>query len=218
MSWRTSRFRILLVSLVGLLVVYPYAERTPLGAAALTAVASLVLIAALVAIADRRGPLAWGLALGLPALACDWLTLFGAGALVTAAAYLLEAAFYGYVALLAFLEVFARGNAVTSDSLAGAVCVYLLIGVAWAASFTLLETLSPGSFHLPNASPQAVWDSFLFFSFTTLTTLGYGDITPISDAARSLANLEATTGVLYVAIMVARLVAMYEAPPAASRS
>ncbi len=100
---------------------------------------------------------------------------------------------------------------VTADTLFGAVSIYLLMGITWAVTFRFLEFLEPNSFQGLVDAEGARWSQFLYLSLTTLTTLGYGDITPLSDPARVWANLEAITGVLYVAILVARLVSIYKA-------
>ena len=89
----------------------------------------------------------------------------------------------------------------------GAICVYFLIGLIWADVFFILETLQPGSFQIP---PEQVGQATLdYFSYVTLTTLGYGDITPISAPARSLSLLEAMMGQLYLAVLIARLVGIH---------
>jgi hypothetical protein len=87
----------------------------------------------------------------------------------------------------------------------GGIAAYPLLGVAWAEAFALLEALRPGSFSgaVGLAEGGRGW---FYFSFVTLTTVGYGDILPVHPAARSLAMLEAVTGPLYNAILLARLV------------
>jgi hypothetical protein len=85
--------------------------------------------------------------------------------------------------------------------------VYLLLGVIWAVAYTMLEMISPGSFGGFTPLEGRGWDSeWLYFSFVTMTTLGYGDILPISATARALAYMQAIFGQLYVAILVAGLV------------
>lgn len=91
------------------------------------------------------------------------------------------------------------------DSLCAAIGAYLLIGIAWALSYVVVERLAPGSFGLETEFP---WSDALYFSLTTLTTLGYGDITPASPVAGVWATLEAVFGQLYIAVLVARLVAL----------
>jgi Ion channel len=112
------------------------------------------------------------------------------------------------LAVMVLLQVFKAGP-VTSHRIQGAIVVYLLIGLAWAAAFELVHHVSPGAFHLPSGtSAPRPTHGFLYFSFVTLTTLGYGDITPLHPVARSLAMVEAVTGQLYLTILIARLVSM----------
>jgi len=97
---------------------------------------------------------------------------------------------------------------VTAQRVQGAVAAYLLLGLAWAAAYAFVAALAPGAF--ATARPESTHSrSYLYFSFVTLTTLGYGDITPVHHAARSLAMLEALTGQLYPAILIARLVTLH---------
>lgn len=93
-----------------------------------------------------------------------------------------------------------------ADLIATAIANYLLLALLWAVSYRLSEYLVPGS--VGAATDQASLNYFLYFSLTTITTLGYGDITPVSDFARTWATLEAVTGQVYVAVLVARLVTL----------
>ncbi len=102
-----------------------------------------------------------------------------------------------------------KAKDVDFDILCGAISVYLLLGVTWAICFRVIEMLSPGSFALIDPDNAADWSQLLYFSLTSLTTLGYGDITPLSPVARVWSTLEAVTGVLYIAILVARLVSLF---------
>jgi hypothetical protein len=100
-----------------------------------------------------------------------------------------------------------RAGPITARRLHGAVAAYLLLGLIWAYGYGLLELLRPGAFSgaiVPGDGPRA----FLYFSFVTLATVGYGDILPVHPAARSLATLEAVTGSLYLAILISRLVSL----------
>jgi len=102
------------------------------------------------------------------------------------------------------------GTEINANRLVGAICVYLMLGVIWALAYSLVELAAPGSFGGVAAGQDAGWDSeWLYFSFVTLTTLGYGDILPLSALARALAYMEAVTGQFYVAILVAGLVSAY---------
>jgi hypothetical protein len=111
------------------------------------------------------------------------------------------------VAIYFTLKQVAMETDISPNRLVGAVCVYLMLGVIWAVAYTMLEMISPGSFGGLTPLQGRGWDSeWLYFSFVTMTTLGYGDILPLSATARALAYMQAVFGQLYVAILVAGLV------------
>jgi hypothetical protein len=106
-----------------------------------------------------------------------------------------------------------RSGPITFHRIQGAVAAYLLLGVIWAVAYSLVDFLRPGSFSgLASAADGS--RSWLYFSFVTLTTVGYGDVLPVHPVARSLAILEAVTGPLYLTILLARLVSLAAAPGA----
>jgi voltage-gated potassium channel len=107
-----------------------------------------------------------------------------------------------------------REGRITADKIYGAICVYLLVGFAWAFVYAIVDQIQPGSFSIPEepggvAEHVARLMRLRYFSFVTLTTLGFGDITPRSAEARNLVVLEAIMGQLYLAILVARLVGLH---------
>jgi hypothetical protein len=128
-----------------------------------------------------------------------------------AANWFFLAAFLGFIsaALFSYLGL---GGSVTSGRLYGLVSLYILLGVFYYAIFNLLETVHRHSFMetASSASNEVTRHSLLYLSLITLTTLGYGDIVPVTPAARMFAAFEAMTGVLYIAITVARLVSAYQ--------
>ena len=107
------------------------------------------------------------------------------------------------------LAVYAPGR-ITSHRLQGAAVVYLNLATIFAAAFTLIWELSPTAFanFAPPTNELGEMATMLYFSLTTLTTTGYGDIVPVDPFARSLANLESVLGQVYLAITVARLVTL----------
>lgn len=126
--------------------------------------------------------------------------------------------FASYGALIGFLLVaiwctlrqVVFDTEISLNRLVGAVSVYLMLGVLWAAAYTVTDLAAPGSFDGLMAMHGGPWDSdWLYFSFVTMTTLGYGDLLPLSGAARLLAYLQAVFGQFYVAILVAGLVSAY---------
>ena len=99
------------------------------------------------------------------------------------------------------------GTDISTNRLVGAVCIYLLLGVIWAVAYSILEMIAPGSFQGFSPLEDREWDSeWLYFSFVTMTTLGYGDIAPVSAIARVIAYIQAIFGQFYIAILVAGLV------------
>jgi hypothetical protein len=114
-----------------------------------------------------------------------------------------------WMAYLALQHVF-RGGQITKARLQGAIAVYLLLAVAFGEAFWLLLQLRPDAFHFPDvpATRGATRSSLFYFSLTTLTTLGYGDILPVSSIARSLATMEGLIGQLYPAVLIGRLVSL----------
>jgi hypothetical protein len=122
----------------------------------------------------------------------------------------------GLVALLLFYTIaiyylfryVSRGQRVNRDKLFAGLSIYLLLGFAWASMYAVLAVQDPAAFSASNEDSRG---SVVYYSFVTLTTLGFGDITPVSGRAKSLSILEAITGVLFLATFVARLVASYSA-------
>jgi Ion channel len=124
--------------------------------------------------------------------------------------WLLLSAFFGYasVTLFTFLE---RSGTIIRAKLLACVGLYLIIGMFYYAVFNLLQEIHPGSFVEVGPPPSpASRHSLLYLSMVTLTTVGYGDVLPASRPARMIATAEGVTGVFYVAITVARLVAAYQ--------
>lgn len=114
------------------------------------------------------------------------------------------------VAITYTLRQVVTGTEINTNRLVGAICVYLLLGVIWAMTYTLIELLTPGSFSGFTPMQDEGWDSeWLYFSFVTMTTLGYGDVLPVSAIARVFAYMQAVFGQFYVAMLVAGLVSAY---------
>jgi hypothetical protein len=110
------------------------------------------------------------------------------------------------ISLILLSQIF-RAGSMTRERVQGAVAVYLLLGLAWAHGYEIVNFLIPGSFHSSVGSFFSVVEWY-YYSFATLTTLGYGDIVPIKQVSRSLATGEALTGQLYLTVLIARLVAL----------
>lgn len=110
--------------------------------------------------------------------------------------------------VILLLNIF-KGQEVTSEILCDALSVYLLFGIIWSFLYYILFQINPGAFVIPRDYDDYEIVLFIYYSFVTLTTLGYGDILPVSPTARILSVAEAVTGVLYIAVLVAKLVSLY---------
>jgi len=139
------------------------------------------------------------------------LLMVVAGSLIDRAGFsylhlLLLLCFLVWMTWLAVRQVLFIGS-ITSNDVVGAICIYMLLGLIWTLLYLLLAQTTPGAF---NGMPQASWlENFadaVYFSFVTITTLGYGDISPVSPMARFLVIMEAIVGVFYMAILVASLI------------
>ncbi|MRI34438.1 hypothetical protein EOPP23_15725 [Endozoicomonas sp. OPT23] len=112
-------------------------------------------------------------------------------------------AFYTSILVLLMVHLFSKGS--MNEKLLAAINFYFLTGITFGFLYTLVGLLVPGAFSLPSSSTLD-WPVFVYFSFINLTTLGYGDITPIAPIAKSLVVLEATIGVLSPTVMIARFI------------
>lgn len=124
------------------------------------------------------------------------------------ATYVMLFLFQGSIIMTLMRYIF-RAHAVTRDVLYAAVTVYILLAALFVPLYGFLEGVAPGAI-VDNVTGQPVlWQQLIYYSLATLTTTGYGDIVPVNPWARGLANIEAVIGVLYLAILMARLVSLY---------
>jgi hypothetical protein len=156
----------------------------------------------------QRGILVLGVLIVFAMLALRLLAHGFAGRWVEGIASLVSVLVLSVLVALILARVFREGPT-TRDSLFGGVAAYLLLGLDWAEAYRLVDVLVPNSFHgLAWEARAHNLSSFVYYSICTLTTVGYGDIIPMSLPARSLANLESLSGQLFPAILIARLVSM----------
>jgi hypothetical protein len=209
------RFRGLFAVILLVVVVTPLLRAVPGGSYLFQLLLTVVFLGALNAVSHKNRQLRFGLALALPAVVATWTSRFQPGSESLAwTALVLSTAFLCFTAAHILGYVF-RARRVTSETLFGALSVYLLIGLIFALAFTTLEAREPGSLSLPATAFEAdlpdprQFSTISYFSFVTMTTLGYGDIGPLTPAARSLVTLEALLGQLFLAVLIARLVALH---------
>jgi voltage-gated potassium channel len=207
----------LLVSLLILVAIGPWLTEHLVGRGLWELLFTLVTLSSIHMLSVKRGQALISGLLALPTLASLWLRQLVPAVGLSQVALVLLTLFLLYTTVTVLLSVFAE-ETVTMDTLSAALCVYLLMGYIWGSLYGLIYLLAPGAFHLPMgwtpAKEQGIatdvpMNLMTYFSFTTLTTLGYGDVLPISGAARAAVILEAVLGHFYLAVLVARLVGLH---------
>jgi Ion channel len=217
-GWRQvygeRRFGILLVTLIVLLAGSPVLLEFGLSPGWFDGLMSLVILAAILSLCFDRRQRMFALLLGIPTI---FFCLGGYALSGTANLWVL---FLGHLCGVLFLFSSAAlvvkslftTRSLTFDSIFGTVCGYLFLGLAWGMSYSMVETFRPGSFQVGQSQrisgEQPPLYVLTYFSFVTLTTVGYGDVIPLSPTTRTFAWIEAISGQFYLAIIVAGLVSM----------
>jgi hypothetical protein len=204
-----------LAALILLLVTLPFVMELSYGQRIESALVTLVLLTAVLAVGGRRRSLLAAGALVTPALVGHWLWHLQPDLAPRELSLVAGIAFAAFVTghLLRFILCAPRVN---SEVLCAAVSTYLMMGLLWSFAYTLVGRLVPRAFLFtvhPDVNRTLAGFESLYFSFATLTTVGYGDIVPVANVARLLAMVESTTGTFYVTILIARLVSLYATVP-----
>jgi len=208
---RDYRYEFLLAGLLIFVAVIPIADQF-LGDAGYVASRLAYVALLLLGAASLRPSRRWfvaGIGLAAVGVAGNLAALVWPSTALIVAATITFVAFAILIILLALADVLFRGRA-DAHKIVGAVCIYLLVGVVWMLLYNLAETIVPGSFEgLGGTLHRERVTELLYYSFVTLSTLGYGDISPVGPLARVLAWSEAVFGQLYLTILVAALVGMH---------
>ena len=218
--FRARRFAYLAKSLLILIIAYPYLEVDIPGQIALTVITIFVMISLVVAVSDKKRNIIIALCFVIPwfvSLIINFPLFESARTILVRKEIVFAVLLFSFTTFNIFMHLL-KSREVTSEILFASVCVYLLIGLTWAALYIFIDYVYPGSFIDTTARVAIDAPRFLFFSYITLTTTGYGTLLPVSDPARSLALLEAIIGQLYLAILVARLVGLHLSKPKATDS
>ena len=204
----------LLIALALLFTFAPFVEEIKGGELIVSGLFSLVLVAGVLAVADRKRVLVIALVLAVPAVGGRWINHFRPD-LVPPAVFLVGGLILIIFVVAHLLRFILRAPSVTTEVLCASISAYLMLGLMWTMAYWLVDQLTPGgafSFNTNAGTRSMNGFNGFYFSFITLSTVGYGDITPVSRIARWLAAMEAMTGLLYVAVLIARLVSLYSTP------
>jgi Ion channel len=210
-----GRFTALLTAILLLLVTQPAFSGHVYAESVATITISLVLLAALYAFRSTRSYFVVALILLFPAMGCRLVLLFTFNPTLELVGAISSCMFLAVTVVTLVSRLFSV-RSVTLDMISAAICAYLLMGVTFAYAFAIVELQHPGSFSAallqrPTnriAPLLASFHSLLYYSFVCLTTTGFGDISPISEGARSLSVMEAVFGQLFIATLIARLVSL----------
>lgn len=219
-----NRFSVLLCGLIVPIFVAPIANafRSPALLSRLLVLIgfSLMLLTALFAISQSRRHLVIAAFLSVPSVILQTVNTLPAlegNDQIRGWGYLFTIIFLGYIAVLTVGALF-RQRTITTNLICASLCAYLLLGLCWAFAYSLIEILNPESFSIADAHTDASaglntsgthFGFALYYSFVTLTTLGYGDVIPILPISRGFSYGEAVMGQIYLAVLVARLVGLH---------
>jgi voltage-gated potassium channel len=210
-----------LVALILMLFAAPFLDEIKHGPAIDAVLLTLVLSLGVLAVGRSHRTLMLALVLMVPAVVARWVGHFQPHLFPLAVQPVAALVFISYVEFQLLHFIF-RARRVNSEVLCAGISGYLLLGILWMSAYMLVSRLNPVdpnnlvghpgafSFNIGTASAHSLsqFEAY-YFSFITLSTVGYGDITPLSNGARTLAMMEAMTGTLYMAVLISRLVALY---------
>ncbi|MBW2440512.1 MAG: hypothetical protein JRH12_08570 [Deltaproteobacteria bacterium] len=202
------RFFILLVLILLTIVLTPFLDDFIETRILMDVFLTVIFFAIIFAIKSKRTHVIVASILVLPLVASTWSYYFYHYTQISLLTRIFGALFFGY-AVVIILQIIARSTEVTKETIFAAVVAYLLIALMWGFLYMMLELLIPGSFTFPDKGVRSENMRFEYFTFVTITTLGYGDITPLTNKASALVLLEALIGQIYLVVLVAWLVGMY---------
>jgi hypothetical protein len=205
----------LLLSLLFLIIIYPYCKDSgQIGRILLSIIYSIILIGGTYASSRSGRSIVFGVVLTIVGIGLQWIALETKTPLFFRLLCLVYIIFLVHTIGTVLRYLLTKGP-VTADKLHGALAAYIMIAFLWAFIYSIIENFVPGSFNIPytEITEPSLFYHLLYFSFTTLTTAGFGDITAITDQVRSLVIIEELAGVFFVAVLIARLAGLY--PPRA---
>ena len=203
---RGNGFRTLLFFLLLYIVGAPFLEPYPALAVLAHISLSMTLFVAVYTVHKQNNQRSIAIALLLPLLILYWMGIYDIIEFSRLGASALFTVYYGLL-IYSFIAQIKRAKRVNINILYATSCLYLIIGLFWGAFYMILEQLRPGSYGgVLLENPQYLDHALNYFSFVTLTTLGYGDITPQTMGAASLCHIEAIVGQFFTAVVVAWLV------------
>ena len=199
------RFLFLLISLLSLILIAPLFQGVVPLPLLLDIFITGIFLSALYAISKKTQRLPLAIILLLPVITGMWVTYFVHIPYLRLVSDCCAILFFAF-AIILLLSSLLRENEITLDVIYGAIAVFLLMALMWAFMFDVIETIRPGSFQVTASPLHGTRVHFVYYSFVTITTVGYGDILPVTLSARAFSIVEMVVGQVYLVVLVARLV------------
>lgn len=218
--WANNGFKLLLFGLFLYLVVGPFFDEAPYADVIVSGLLTLTLVSAIGAMAESRRRVRITVVVLTVALVLLWLRTFG---IISPQGDIASVAIGSFLVILiiSFGHRLFKVRKVTGNVICSALCLYLLIGLLWGSLYAVVDSVTPGSFagnliRDTNTYHQNI-RFFQYFSFMTLSTVGYGDITPQSMRATVLCQTEAILGQFFIVVLIARLVGIQVSQESAAK-
>jgi len=203
-----ARFLVLLILILLMLVLAPFLDQFVQTRIMMDVFLTVIFIFIIYSIRLKRSQAIIAFVLALPLIIATWATYFVEIRTVSLLTRVFGAFFFAYAAIN-ILRIIVKSEKVTRETIFAAIVAYLLIALMWAFLYIILERVLPGSFSFPERGSWGQTMRFGYLSFVTITTLGFGDITPVTDKASALVMIEAVVGQIYLVVLVAWLVGMH---------
>lgn len=212
MKFEDNRFIYLFFCLMIYFIIPPFFVNTPNRMHIISALFSLILVISVYAIERNRRTLRVGIVLAAILIGIQWFgVLFYTNINLIIIDRAATCLFFALVSV-GVINYIIRSEEVTASIIFGAICGYLLIGISWSFLHALIYSLNNQAYAFPatiSNVPQIATLNFIYFSFVSISTVGFGDITPVSHVARTFTWLEAITGQIYLTVWIARLLALH---------
>ena len=203
-----DRFLFLLISILFLLLLHPILIGFAGISILMDVFTTTILISGVYAVSKKKHVLLTTIILAIPFFASIWTNNFVKVPSLILVGECFGILFFAFMVIVILSLIF-KVQEVTGNTIYAAIVVYLLLAIMWALIFSVLETIQPGSFAISEGQIEVGRPLFIYYSLVTITTLGYGDITPLTAQANAFSSLEAVTGQIYLVVLVARLVGMH---------
>lgn len=197
----------LLIAIAAYFVTLPFVEALSSGPLIESILLSIVLVSGVLVVSGRGSALFVGLVLAVPTLVGRWMNHYWPD-LMPPELFLIGGILFVIFVIVHLLRSVLGASSVTTEVICASLAAYLLLGLLWALGYWLVAELIPNAFAFSGGDKTLQGFNGLYFSFITLASVGYGDITPVAKVARMLAASEAITGLLYLAVLIARLVSL----------